>query len=208
MPEYLPARILHRLPDVPAARDRVILSYDDRFLRRKRLVTAQGAAVLVDLPAMVSLNHGDVLETADGTCIEVIAATEDVTVVRGAVARLAWHVGNRHTPCQIEADRLIIRRDAVLEAMLRGLGATLEHVTGPFVPEGGAYGHGRTLGHSHTHEHDHHHDHGHSHGHDRDHAHDHGHGMQGHHRHDHDHGPAQDAARGGHHAGDPAHDRA
>ncbi len=71
--------------------------------------------------------------------------------------RYAWHIGNRHTPCQIEATRLLIRRDHVLEAMLTRLGATLTPISEPFTPEGGAYGTGRTMGHSHgpeSHSHD------------------------------------------------------
>ena len=63
--------------------------------------------------------------------------------------RLAWHIGNRHTPCQIEPTRLLIRRDHVLEAMLAQLGAKVAYVTEAFKPEGGAYGTGRTMGHSH-----------------------------------------------------------
>jgi urease accessory protein len=62
-------------------------------------------------------------------------------------------VGNRHTPCQIEAARLLIQPDHVIRAMLEQLGATVEDVVEPFTPEGGAYGHGRTHGHDHTHTH-------------------------------------------------------
>lgn len=132
------------------ATDRAVLSYDDRFLRRKRVVTESGASVLVDLAETVSLNSGDALKTDSGQLIEIIAAAEPVVQVRGPVlARLAWHIGNRHTPCQIAGDHLLIRRDPVLEAMLLGLGAQLAPVIAAFVPEGGAYGHGRTLGHDH-----------------------------------------------------------
>jgi urease accessory protein len=63
--------------------------------------------------------------------------------------RLAWHIGNRHTPCQIEAHRLVIRADHVLADMLRGLGAEVTEATEAFTPEGGAYGLGRTMGHAH-----------------------------------------------------------
>jgi urease accessory protein len=68
------------------------------------------------------------------------------------LARLAWHIGNRHTPCQVEADRLLIQRDHVLEDMLTRLGAKITHIEEPFRPEIGAYGHGRTHGHSHSHD--------------------------------------------------------
>jgi len=147
----LPARSVLRAGSWSGAvAGRVTLGYDDRFLRRKRLVCEDGRAVLVDLPATTSLEAGDALETDDGQRIEVAAAEEPVVQVRGeSLARLAWHIGNRHTPCQVAGDHLVIRQDHVLEAMLRQLGATLTPVIAPFRPEGGAYGHGRTLGHDH-----------------------------------------------------------
>ena len=67
--------------------------------------------------------------------------------------RLAWHIGNRHTPCQVDGDRLLIQNDPVIRHMLGQLGATVTEVTEPFTPEGGAYGHGRTMGHDHGHDH-------------------------------------------------------
>ena len=129
--------------------DQVVLPYDERFLRRKRLVTAEGHGFLVSLDETVSVAHGDAFELEDGRLIKVIAAEEPVLVVQGDLARLAWHIGNRHTPCQIEGARLLIRQDHVLEAMLRQMGANVMHRMEPFTPEGGAYGHGRTMGHSH-----------------------------------------------------------
>jgi urease accessory protein len=147
----LPARTLLRRGQwqgQPAAH--ATLSYDDRFLRRKRIVCDGGGSVLVDLAETVSLEAGDALRTDDGRLIEIAAAEEPVVRVTGGnLARLAWHIGNRHTPCEVKADHLIIRRDHVLEAMLTQLGASLTPVLAPFRPEGGAYGHGRTLGHDH-----------------------------------------------------------
>ncbi|WP_439140498.1 urease accessory protein UreE [Roseicyclus sp.] len=148
------------------AADRLVLDYEGRFLRRKRLVMASGAAVLVDLPETTSLGAGDALETTAGALIAVVAADEPLLRVTGDLVRLAWHIGNRHTPCQIADDYLLIRDDHVLAAMLRQLGAGVLAVTGPFTPEGGAYGHGRTMGHDHGPGHGHAHDHGHHHGHD------------------------------------------
>ncbi|MFZ1663001.1 MAG: urease accessory protein UreE [Paracoccaceae bacterium] len=146
-----PARTLKRRghwQGEPSAR--ATLCYDDRFLRRKRINCDDGATVLVDLAETASLEAGDALQTDDGRLIEVLAADEPVIAVWGAnLARLAWHIGNRHTPCQIGENRLIIRRDHVLEAMLTQLGASLTPLLEPFRPEGGAYGHGRTLGHDH-----------------------------------------------------------
>ncbi len=145
----------------------VTLDYEGRFLRRRRLALDGGGHALVDLPEATSLDHGDVLVGA-GAAVRVLAAAEPCLVVTGPhVARYAWHVGNRHTPCAIEAARLVIRDDPVMAGMLRGLGATLAPATMPFVPEGGAYGHGRTMGHAHgpddapAHAHDHAHAHHH-----------------------------------------------
>ncbi|WP_347311250.1 urease accessory protein UreE [Defluviimonas sp. SAOS-178_SWC] len=141
----------------------VTLDYDARMLRRKRLVTDEGFAIFVDLAETVSLDAGDCFELEDGRLVSVVAAPEAVLSVTGDLPRLAWHIGNRHTPCQIGKDRLLIREDHVLEAMLRQIGAGIERVVLPFSPEGGAYGHGRTMGHDHGPSHGH--DHGHSHAH-------------------------------------------
>lgn len=174
-PDLPPVLRLHRAGGRPGevTQDRVVLAYDERLLRRRRLVTVQGDGFLVDLPQVTGLDHGDLFELADGQLIEVVAATEELVEVTGDLPRLAWHIGNRHTPCAIEGHRLVIRRDHVLEAMLRHLGARLRTVSEPFIPEGGAYGHGRTMGHGHgpAEGFGHHHEHGH--GHDHDHAHGH-----------------------------------
>jgi urease accessory protein len=144
------AQILHRSGHWPRlATGRVVLGYEDRFLRRKRLVMASGDAFLVDLAETTNLLAGDAFELDDGRLVEIAAAEEPVLVIRGDLVRLAWHIGNRHTPCQIEPDRLVIRADHVLADMLRGLGATVTETQGPFTPEGGAYGMGRTMGHAH-----------------------------------------------------------
>ena len=129
---------------------RVVLDYDARLMRRKRLITTTGAGFLVNLPQVTNLDEWWGFELDNGATVEIVAAQEPVVVVTGTLPRLAWHIGNRHTPCQIEADCLVIRQDPVLEKMLTGLGATLTHAERPFTPEKGAYGHGRTMGHTHT----------------------------------------------------------
>ena len=141
----------------------VTLDYDTRFLRRKRLATDTGRPFVVDLEKTTSLEDGDALELDDGSRVVIRAAEEDVLVVTGkSIPRLAWHIGNRHTPCQIDTDRLLIQRDPVIRRMLEQLGATIAEARHAFTPEGGAYGHGRT----------HSHDHGHSHSPDKFHEHD------------------------------------
>jgi urease accessory protein len=146
------------------ATDHVVLDHDGRHRRRLALTGEGGTEFLLDLPEAVALRDGDGLLLEDGRIVEVKAAPETLSEVRGKdpdhLLRLAWHLGNRHLPTQILGDRLLIRHDHVIDAMLRGLGATVTTVEAPFDPEGGAYG-------------DHGHDH---HGHDHKHPHDHGHG--------------------------------
>jgi len=132
------------------ATDTVTLDYESRFLRRKRLVTDNGEAFLVELAETCSIDEGQGFRLDDGRVIAVRAAAEQLLQVRhDNLVRIAWHIGNRHTPCQMAADHLLIRQDNVLQAMLEQLGAIITVVTAPFTPEGGAYGHGRTHGHTH-----------------------------------------------------------
>lgn len=133
----------------------VTLDYEGRFLRRKVLRLDDGRSLLVDLAKTTSLDHGGVLLLDSREEIVVCAAPEPLYEVTGEnLPRIAWHIGNRHTPCQIEADRLLIQRDHVIADMLARIGARTREVVEPFTPEGGAYGHGRT--HSHEHGHTHH----------------------------------------------------
>lgn len=126
---------------VPPA-DRVTLSYDERHRRRLRFLAAAGTEFVLDLQRTAVLCDGDGLRLEDGRIILVIAAAEpllEITAEAALLARLAWHIGNRHLPAQIAAGRILIREDSVIESMLLGLGATVAHVNEPFTPEPGAY---------------------------------------------------------------------
>ncbi len=81
--------------------DRVTLDYEGRFLRRRTVTTDAGRPLHVDLPETLSLGDGDAFETADGALVAVRAAPEpllEITAAAHDLARLAWHIGNRHTP--------------------------------------------------------------------------------------------------------------
>ncbi len=137
-----------RLSDsVGTATDGIVLTAQDRHLRRKLLVTENGNEVLVDLPLAVMIEDGDHLELENGTYLEVRAAEEDLLEVRAVSAAhhglLAWHIGNRHLAAQIEGDRILILQDRVIALMLEQLGAKVKIVREQFQPEHGAYhGHG------------------------------------------------------------------
>lgn len=146
--------IAHRTADhVHHAADTISLTYDARLLRRKRLTSDGGEPFLVDLPQTTSVDAGHAFVLEDGRAFLVKAADEPLMRVTGDLARLAWHVGNRHAPCAVTPDALIVQREKVMRAMLEQLGATVTDFDGPFTPEGGAYGHGRTMGHDHSHSH-------------------------------------------------------
>ena len=151
------ARVRHRAGTWDSAADTCRLDYEARFLRRRVLKAEGGLHFLADLETATSLDDGDALELQDGRLVAIAAAPEPLLSVTGPdLARLAWHIGNRHTPCQVGPDRLLIRNDPVIAHMLDHLGAALTPVTEPFTPEGGAYGHGRTQPHDHgatAHEH-------------------------------------------------------
>ncbi|HKK98089.1 MAG TPA: urease accessory protein UreE [Marivita sp.] len=126
------------------------LTYEARFLRRRVLTTDAGEDILLDLEQTMSLDQGDALVLDDGRHVAIKAAPEPLLEVTGSsLVRLAWHIGNRHTPCQVEATRLLIQPDHVIRDMLGKLGATITETVEPFTPEGGAYGHGRTHSHAH-----------------------------------------------------------
>jgi urease accessory protein len=123
--------------------DHIALDYDARHRRRFRFVAQAGTEFLLDLARAAVLNHGDGLQLDDGRIIEVLAAPEALTEVRASspqeLVRLAWHIGNRHLPAQLLADRILIREDHVITDMLIGLGAQITHLQAPFTPESGAY---------------------------------------------------------------------
>jgi urease accessory protein len=147
-----------------AAADRVVLDYDDRHRRRMAMIGAEGTSFLLDLPTAVELRGGDALVLDDGRLVEVVAAPEPLLEIRCVdalhLARIAWHLGNRHLPTQLFADALRIRRDHVMADMVRQLGAEVIEISAPFDPEGGAYA--ASGGHHHHHDgHNGHHGHAH-----------------------------------------------
>ncbi|AMJ59262.1 urease accessory protein UreE [Bosea sp. PAMC 26642] len=200
--------------------DRVVetltLDHEDRTRRRLALKGDGGLDILLDLDKPTGLNDGDAVRLEDGRLVLVRAAPQSLLEIRAdnplRLMRLAWHIGNRHTPAEITADALYIENDHVLAEMVRGQGCAMSAVMRPFQPERGAYDHGHDhaghdhaghdhSGHDHAHEaacgcgHDHgHHDHAkhdhakhdHDHGHKHDHEHAHGH-AHGHKSHVHDH---------------------
>lgn len=151
--------------DAASAVGTVTLPVAERHRRRIRLPVDDGGDVLLDLPDAVMLVDGDGLALDEGGVLRVVAADEEVADITCTdplhLARMAWHLGNRHLPLQVVDERTLrIAWDHVIAAMVQGLGASVRRRSAPFQPEGGAYSGG---GHGHGHGHHHHDDHGHDH---------------------------------------------
>jgi urease accessory protein len=137
--------------DRARAVDRVVLDAGDRVRRRIVLTTEKGAKLLLDFPEPLMLRDGDGLVLDDGSMV-VVAGEKEALVEISAKApldllRLAWHIGNRHTDAQFTDKAFRIRRDHVLEAMVKGLGAVTKEIEAPFEPEPAA-----PQGHHHKHD--------------------------------------------------------
>jgi urease accessory protein len=145
----------HLVPKDSQATEFAELTFDQREKSRLRATLRGGEAFGIQLRRGTILSHGDKLALSDGRIIEVLAADESLHEVRAAsathLARIAYHVGNRHVPLQVELDRLLMLPDHVLKAMVEGLGGTVCAVMRGFQPESGAYGHSH-VHHSHDDE--------------------------------------------------------
>jgi urease accessory protein len=174
--------------------DTLILPHAQRQAQKGFLFGTKGTCVELDFAEPVRLRTDDALVLDDGGLIEVVAEPEPLIEVRAAdlpsLARLAWHLGDRHVPVQIFERKLRLKRDPAIEELLVVLGAKATAIEAPFEPEGGAY-EAAAGGHHHDHDHGHDHDYDHAHGHEHhDHHHEHGDHCQHddhHHGHSHDH---------------------
>ncbi|MBS0535336.1 MAG: urease accessory protein UreE [Proteobacteria bacterium] len=180
-----------------SASDSVLLDHAQRAAGSLSVVSVKGRTVHIDFKDR--LRHDDVVALDDGSFIEVVAKPEALLEARAAdvaaLARVAWHLGDRHIAVQLLPNRVRVLRTPATEELLTALGAKVATIDAPFEPEGGAY----ELHAHHDHDHDHAH---HAHGHHHDHAHDHSCGCGHDHSHDHDHDHAHDH---GHHHGHGHH---
>ena len=140
---------------------KVILPFELRQKSRLRVKAEGGEEVALVLPRGRVLRGGERVTATDGREVEIVAAPEKLLHIEsGELARVAYHLGNRHVPLQVGQGFLRIAEDHVLEEMVRKLGARVSHVEAPFEPEAGAYGHQHDeMGHGgkiHDHFHDHH----------------------------------------------------
>lgn len=150
--------------------DTVILDYAQRSAGNGTVTSLKGVTIDLDLHGAPRLRTDDLLVLDNGKLVEVVAAPEPLIEARAAdlaaLARIAWHLGDRHIAAELLANRIRVRRDAAVEKLLNSLGARVATIDAPFEPEGGAYAPQTKSDNHHGHDHDHGHHHGHAHKHD------------------------------------------
>jgi urease accessory protein len=133
--------------------DAVVLDYDARHRRRLAMKGTKGVEFLLDLSSVAAMRGGDAVVLEDGRLIEVIAAPEPLLEIccidARHLARVAWHLGNRHVPTQLLDNSLRIRRDHVIAELAVQLGARVIGIEASFDPEAGAYQEMQQNGHDH-----------------------------------------------------------
>ncbi|MBV9394152.1 MAG: urease accessory protein UreE [Methylobacteriaceae bacterium] len=134
--------------------DSVTLDHEHRHRRRIKLTSDGDLEFLLDLDKASGLEDGDALKLEDGRLVLVKAAPQKLVEIKAEnplrLLRIAWHIGNRHTPAEITPGAIYIEEDHVLAEMVRGHGCSVTPVTRPFRPERGAYDHD----HAHSHPRD------------------------------------------------------
>jgi urease accessory protein len=132
---------VHELVTGGRPTDRLVLPWELRRKSRLRATTAAGAVIGIFLPRGTTLLAGSLLRASDGQIILIEAALEDVSTIRAAdptlLARVAYHLGNRHIRTEIGAGYVRYRHDRAVDGLLRGLGVAVIPEEAPFEPERG-----------------------------------------------------------------------
>ena len=173
-------KLTERLGPIAAsqASDTLTLPYELRIRGRLKALSDAGRELGLFLDRGPVLRDGEGLRADSGELVRIQAAVEPVVTARIPaglpLARLAYHLGNRHVQLALGEDTraspgqgyVRFLPDHVLEELAERLGASLEHHEAAFDPESGAYAHAGHALSSHptdNHEHDHSHEHDHEH---------------------------------------------
>jgi len=125
------------VPAPDSSADAVVLTWEERAKTRQRVITQAGRDVAIKLPTGTRLPPGTLLFLGDEFHIEVIAADEDVWMVRapeaGSLLRVAYEVGNRHFPIEIGDGWVAVRYDHTLAELWERLAVAAARATRPFL---------------------------------------------------------------------------
>ena len=141
---------VHEIATAGEPTDRLALTWESRRKSRLRATTVNGVEVGLFLPRGTVLLDGDLVTAANGTIIRIEAAPEDVSTISSPdavlLARVAYHLGNRHVRTQVGPGFIRYRHDRAIDELMRKLGATVVSEELPFEPERG------TEDHAHDHD--------------------------------------------------------
>ena len=130
--------------------DEISLTYEERFIRRKKLITDKGIEFLVNLKEAKNIDENQFFELDNGKLIKIISKKENLIEVTGDnINKIIWHLGNRHVQVEIKNNKVLIEDDPIILDMILKLKGNVKKVFEKFNPEGGAYGLGRTHSHKH-----------------------------------------------------------
>ena len=130
--------------------DQISLTYEERFIRRKKLITDNGVEFLVNLKEAKNIDENQFFELDNGKLIKIVSKKENLIEITGDnINKIIWHLGNRHVQVEIKNNKVFIEDDPIILDMILKLNGNVNKVFEKFNPEGGAYGLGRTHSHKH-----------------------------------------------------------
>lgn len=130
--------------------DEISLTYEERFIRRKKLITDKGIEFLVNLKEVKNIEENQFFELDNGKLIKIVSKKENLIEITGDnINKIIWHLGNRHVQVEIKNNKLLIKDDPIILDMILKLNGNVRKVLEKFNPEGGAYGLGRPHSHKH-----------------------------------------------------------
>ena len=136
-------RLTEILRDESEHQNTLSLPYEDRQKARLKTRLDDGSEAGLFLPRGTILRGGDLLRAENGIVVKIEAAREEVSRVvcdePGNMAKVSYHLGNRHVAVEISENWLAYLRDHVLDDMVRGMGFSVSHELSAFEPEAGAY---------------------------------------------------------------------
>ena len=122
----------------------VSLTYDQRIKGRLKTVCDDGTPLGLFIERGRMLLQGDLLVAKTGEIIMVRAVAETLICASTknsiTLAKVCYHLGNRHVPLEIKSNKLFFQPDHVLENLCREWSLEVDSVRVPFNPESGAYG--------------------------------------------------------------------
>jgi urease accessory protein len=145
----------NRINTAEDVHDSVKMPFSDRQKARQRVCAESGQFYGIKLPRGTVLRGGDILQSQCGRTVQIQAAPETISLVTSddpsELARVAYHLGNRHVWVEVGRHQLSYLHDHVLDDMVRQLGSKVTVLEAPFEPEAGAYAEHHHPGHGHSH---------------------------------------------------------